>query len=134
MYLILAGDHFLGLRPLPESILEPAGQSLHVSHATGPDGSPALGLHAPVEVPHLRGGISAAGACFLLNVVRNFPATATGRVGLVVPFTERGGSLSLFCVCRGGGEGQRQKEGFSTYESEEMTAVRSLFRNDANAT
>jgi hypothetical protein len=28
-------------------------------------------------------------------VVRSFPATAAGRVGLVVPFSERGGSLSL---------------------------------------
>ena len=97
MLLILAGNHFLRLRSLPETILEPACQCLHVLHATGPDGSPPLGLLTPVEVPHLSGGVPTAGACLLLNVVRSFPATAAGRVGLVVPFSERGGSLSLLC-------------------------------------
>ena len=105
MLLILAGNHFLCLRSLPESILEPAGQCLHVLHATGSDGSPPLGLLTPVEVPHLSGGVPTAGACLLLNVVRSFPATAAGRVGLVVPFSERGGSLSLLCR----GEGRRRQ-------------------------
>ena len=73
---------------LPESILEPSGQSLHVPHTSGSDSSSALGLLAPIEVSHLLCGVSAAGACLLLDVVRRFSATTASRVGLIVPFSE----------------------------------------------
>lgn len=94
-YLILAGNHFLGLSSLPKSILKPAGQSLHVSHTSSTDGSATLGLWCPVVAPHLFGGVTTAGACVLLDVVRSLTTTATSRVGLVVPFSEWCGTFRL---------------------------------------
>ena len=78
--LILAGNHFLGLGTLPESILEPTGKSLHVSHTSSTNSSPSLSLGTPVEVPHLFGRVSTTRACLLLDVVRNLATTAACRV------------------------------------------------------
>lgn len=86
--LLLAGNHFLRLSSLPKSILEPSGQSLHVSHTSSSYSSATLGLLSPVKIPHLFGRVPAAGACLLLDVVGNFTAATASRVGLVVPFSE----------------------------------------------
>jgi len=91
-YLLLA-DHFLGLCSLPETILELAGQSLHVSLTSSSDGSASLGLLSPVVVSHLFGGVSTARACLLLDVVTNLPAATASRVGLIMPFSERCGTF-----------------------------------------
>ena len=57
--LLLASNHLFGLCSLPKSILEPASQSLHVSHTSSANSSPALGLLSPVKVSHFLGGVSA---------------------------------------------------------------------------
>ena len=87
IYLLL-GNHFLCLSSLPKSILEPSGQSLHVSHTPGAYSSATLCLLSPIEIPHLFIGVPTTGACLLLDVVRNLSAPATSCVGLVVPFSE----------------------------------------------
>lgn len=95
IYLFLAADHFLRLASLPKSVLETTGQRFHVPHAPSSDSSPAFGLLTPVVVPRLLGGVSAARARLLLDVKRNFATAAAGRVGLVVPLSERCGTLRL---------------------------------------
>jgi len=47
------------------------------------------------EAPHLFPGKATAGACLLLNMVRDFSTTTASRVTLVMPFSETGGTLGL---------------------------------------
>ena len=99
--LLLGGNLLLSLCTLPKSILKPTSQCLHVSHTSGTNSSPALGLGTPIIIPHFLGGVATAWACLLLDVVRSLATTATCRVRLVVPFSEGCGSLSLlFCIVR----------------------------------
>jgi len=78
----------LRLSSLPETILEPAGHRLHVSHASSSNSAAALGLLSPVVIPHLSRGVTTRRARLLLDVVRVLPTAAARRVGLVVPLSE----------------------------------------------
>jgi len=88
-------NHFLRLSSLPESILEPPSQSLHVPHSSSTDSSPSLCLLSPVKITHFLSWVSARRACFLLDVIGNFSAATACRVGFVVAFSEWSGTLSL---------------------------------------
>jgi len=81
-------DLLLGLGAFPESVLEAAGDVLHVAHPARALRAPALGLEAPVVLPHAGVGVPARSAPLLLDVEGNLPAPPARRVRLVVSLTE----------------------------------------------
>eukprot|EP00178_Gracilaria_changii_P018706 TRINITY_DN5366_c0_g1_i1.p1 TRINITY_DN5366_c0_g1~~TRINITY_DN5366_c0_g1_i1.p1 ORF type:complete len:135 (+),score=10.98 TRINITY_DN5366_c0_g1_i1:407-811(+) len=82
-----------GSGSLLEAVLEAAGEGLHVPHAAGALSAAALRLLGPVEATHLGGRVAARGADLLLLVEGGATAPPAGRVGLVMPLSERRSSL-----------------------------------------
>merc|ERR1719174_842097 len=82
-----------GRRALTEPVLEATRHVLHVAHAARARGAAALRLHRPVVLPHPRGGVAAARALLLGDVVRVLAAPHAELVRLAVVGTLRGRAL-----------------------------------------
>ena len=95
MCLAGGGDLLFGLSSLSESVLESSGEGLHVFHTSRSNGTTALCLLSPIEVPHLLIWVTTRRTKLLLDVVRNLTAAATAGVRLVMPLSEWGGTLGL---------------------------------------
>ena len=65
-----------------------------MSHSTGSSCLPSDGLDTPVVLADLGGGVPTRRARLLLNVEAALAATDAERVRLVVPLSERPGSLA----------------------------------------